>query len=153
MSYFQFKSEQKLNASLDEVWNFISCPNNLKTITPDYMGFEVVTKGLSETMYPGMVIGYKVSPLAGIKLNWLTEITHVVEGSYFVDEQRVGPYSIWHHQHKIQPFEGGVLMTDIVTYKPPFGWFGILLNTLVIKNKLAEIFAFRTKKMEELFNS
>ena len=153
MSYFQFKSEQKLNASLDEVWNFISSPNNLKTITPDYMGFEVVTKGLSETMYPGMVIGYKVSPLAGIKLNWLTEITHVVEGSYFVDEQRVGPYSIWHHQHKIKPFEGGVLMTDIVTYKPPFGWFGILLNTLVIKNKLAEIFAFRTKKMEELFNS
>ena len=153
MSYFQFKSEQKLNASLDEVWNFISSPNNLKTITPYYMGFEVVTKGLSETMYPGMVIGYKVSPLAGIKLNWLTEITHVVEGSYFVDEQRVGPYSIWHHQHKIEPFEGGVLMTDIVTYKPPFGWLGNLLNSLVIKNKLAEIFTFRTKTIDKLFNS
>lgn len=153
MSYFQFKSQQKINATMQEVWQFISSPNNLKEITPPYMGFQVVTKGLTETMYPGMIIGYKVSPLAGIKLNWLTEITHVQEGVYFVDEQRVGPYAIWHHQHKIEPFENGVLMTDIVTYKPPFGWFGNLLNTWVIKNKLAEIFAFRTKKVNELFNS
>ncbi|WP_372744902.1 SRPBCC family protein [Lutibacter sp.] len=152
MSYFQFKSEQKINATMNEVWQFIASPKNLKEITPPYMGFEVVTKDLSEKMYPGMIIGYKVSPLAGIKLNWLTEITHVVDGFYFVDEQRVGPYAIWHHQHKIEPFENGVLMTDIVTYKPPFGFIGTLLNSLIIKNKLAEIFDFRTKKIDQLFN-
>lgn len=152
MSYFQFKSEQKINATMNEVWQFIASPKNLKEITPPYMGFEVVTKDLSEKMYPGMIIGYKVSPLAGIKLNWLTEITHVVDGFYFVDEQRIGPYAIWHHQHKIEPFENGVLMTDIVTYKPPFGFIGTLLNSLIIKNKLAEIFDFRTKKIDELFN-
>ncbi len=152
MSYFQFESKQQLNASMADVWKFISSPNNLKIITPDYMGFEVVTKNISNTMHSGMLIGYKVSPFLGLKLNWLTEITHVDDGYYFVDEQRIGPYTIWHHQHKIEPHENGVLMTDIVTYKPPLGFIGNILNTLIIRRKLNEIFEYRTQKMNELFN-
>jgi ligand-binding SRPBCC domain-containing protein len=154
MAYYQKYQEQKINASIDEVWDFISSPANLKDITPEYMGFDIVTKGLPETMYAGMIIGYKVSPLAGIKTTWVTEITHVVDKKYFVDEQRIGPYAMWHHQHFIEPLpNGGVLMKDIVTYQPPFGFLGTIANALIIKKKLSEIFAYRIKAIEAKFNS
>ena len=133
------------------MWNFISSPANLKKITPDYMGFDITSGDLPEKMYPGMIICYKVSPLLGIKMNWLTEITQVDEKRFFIDEQRVGPYKIWHHQHHIEPIEGGVLMTDIVTYKPPMAFLGSIANTLVIKNKLNEIFDYRRNVLNEIF--
>lgn len=151
MSIFQLKSEQKVPASVSEVWDFISSPKNLKRITPDYMGFEISLKGLPEKMYPGMIIAYKVSPVLGIKMTWVTEITHVEDQVYFVDEQRVGPYTIWHHEHKIEPIEGGVLMNDIVTYKPPFGIIGTIANGLFIRKKIDEIFNYRTKALIEIF--
>ena len=153
MAFYQFKQTQKVNASMEEVWDFISSPKNLKEITPDYMGFDITSEGLPEKMYPGMIIGYKVSPLLGIKTTWVTEITHVRDQSYFVDEQRVGPYSIWHHQHFIEPIEGGVLMRDIVTYQPPFGFLGAIMNKLVIRKKLNEIFAYRTKAVEKRYGT
>ena len=130
---------------------FISSPANLKNITPEYMGFDIVSENLPEKMYPGMMIAYKVSPLLGIKMNWVTEITHVKEPEYFVDEQRVGPYRIWHHQHHIQKIDEGVLMTDIVDYLPPFGLIGRMVNALVIEKQLAGIFNFRTQKLVEVF--
>lgn len=151
MGFYQFKKNQKINTSIDELWDFISSPVNLKEITPDYMGFDITTKGLSEKMYAGMIISYKVSPLLGIKTNWVTEITHVKDKEYFVDEQRVGPYNIWHHQHIIEPIENGVLMTDIVSYQPPFGILGAIANSLIIKSKLNEIFNYRTKAIEKKF--
>jgi len=105
MSMYQLKASQRIPATKEEVWDFISSPKNLKEITPDYMGFEI--KGeLPEKMYPGMFIEYRVSPVLGIKMTWVTEITHVDEGKFFVDEQRVGPYSIWHHQHHIEEIDG-----------------------------------------------
>ena len=151
MAFYQLKSTQKIPASMEEVWDFISSPKNLKEITPDYMGFDIVSDDLPEKMYPGMIIGYKVSPLLGIKTTWVTEITHVKDMNYFVDEQRIGPYSIWHHQHFIEPIEGGVLMRDIVTYQPPFGFLGALMNSLLIKKKLAEIFDYRTRAVEKKY--
>ena len=117
------------------------------------MGFIVTSNNGSEKMYQGMIITYKVSPLFGIKLNWMTEITHVSNFEYFVDEQRIGPYSMWHHQHRIEPFDGGVLMTDIVTYKPPFGFIGAIANSLIIKNTLQQIFDFRSKALDNRFCS
>ncbi len=151
MAFYQLEQTQKIPASLDAVWDFISSPMNLKEITPDYLGFEVTSNNNENKMYPGMIITYKVSPLFGIKLSWMTEITHVKDKEYFVDEQRVGPYSLWHHQHKIVAIEGGVLMTDIVTYQPPFGFLGAIANTLIIKNKLKEIFDYRTVAVEKRF--
>ena len=115
------------------------------------MGFTITSKLLSEKMYPGMIISYKVSPLLGIKMTWVTEITQVKEREYFVDEQRVGPYAMWHHEHKIESIEGGVLMTDIVSYQPPFGILGSLANCLLIKKQLKEIFDFRTVAVEKMF--
>lgn len=151
MGFYQLHKTQKVPATIEQVWDFISSPANLKKITPEYMGFNITSKLLSEKMYPGMIISYKVSPVLGIKMTWVTEITQVKEKEYFVDEQRVGPYSMWHHEHKIEPIEGGVLMTDIVSYKPPFGFLGSIANSILIKKQLKEIFDFRTDAMEKMF--
>jgi ligand-binding SRPBCC domain-containing protein len=151
MPLYQIYKTQKIPASIDEVWDFIASPGNLKEITPPYMGFIIKSKNANEKMYAGMIITYKVSPLAGIKLNWVTEITQVKEKDYFVDEQRIGPYKMWHHQHKIEAIEGGVLMTDIVSYQPPFGILGALANTLIIRRKLENIFDFRTNTLEKRY--
>ena len=153
MAFYQLIKAQKLPVSIEEIWYFISSPGNLEKITPENMGFIVTSKNGSEKMYPGMIITYKVSPLFHIKLNWMTEITHVKEYEYFVDEQRIGPYSMWHHQHKIEPFDGGVLMTDIVTYQPPFGFLGAIVNSLIIKNRLQQIFDYRSVALEKRFGS
>ena len=151
MATYQFYKEQVLNASIEKLWDFISSPANLKKITPSYMGFDITTKYLPEKMYQGMMISYKVSPLPGFKSNWLTEITHVEPGKYFVDEQRSGPYKIWHHEHKLIPTEKGVLMTDLITYEPPFGILGQIANKLLIQSKLEEIFAYRRNRLIDLF--
>ncbi len=151
MGFYQLHTTQKIPATLDEVWEFISSPANLSKITPEYMGFQITSKGSLQKMYPGMIISYKVSPVLGIKMTWVTEITQVKEKAYFVDEQRIGPYAMWHHEHFIEPIEGGVLMSDIVSYKPPFGFLGTLAHPLVIKGKLKEIFDFRHKAVEALF--
>ena len=151
MGFYQLHKTQKVPASIEQVWDFISSPANLKKITPEYMGFNITSKMLSEKMYPGMIISYKVSPVFGIKMTWVTEITQVKEKEYFVDEQRIGPYSMWHHEHKIEPIEGGVLMTDIVSYKPPLGILGSIANYILIKKQLQEIFDYRTVAVEKMF--
>lgn len=134
---------------MEELWDFISSPGNLKEITPDYMGFDITSDELPDKMYPGMIISYKVSPLPGFKTTWVTEITQVKAKHFFVDEQRVGPYKMWHHQHILEESEDGVLMKDIVTYQPPFGIIGAMANKLIIEKKLREIFAYRKKAIEK----
>lgn len=151
MAFYRFYREQKLHASTEELWEFISSPKNLKEITPPHMGFDITTPNLPEKMYPGMVISYKVRPLLGIKTDWVTEITHVQEGRYFVDEQRIGPYTLWHHEHFLEPTEDGVLMKDIITYQPPFGVLGALANSLFIKKQLNAIFDYRRRVLEKRY--
>ncbi|NNK90772.1 MAG: SRPBCC family protein [Saprospiraceae bacterium] len=151
MAFYQLNEKQFVPATIDEVWDFISSPANLKEITPDYMGFDITSKDLPEKMYPGMIISYKVSPLLGIKMTWVTEITQVRDKEFFIDEQRVGPYSMWHHQHHIKPVEGGVMMTDIVTYQPPLGPLGAIANRLLIRKQLKEIFDYRRMAMDKRF--
>jgi len=147
---YRLSSKQKLPISVDEAWGFLSNPNNLKEITPDYMSFDVVSGG-DKSMYAGQIIQYIVTPLFGIKTNWVTEITHLVEKKYFVDEQRFGPYSMWHHKHFIKSVEGGVEMEDIIDYKVPFGAIGRFFHPILVKPKLVEIFNYRTLKLIELF--
>jgi len=151
MSHFQFKRVQHLHTDIDTIWDFASSPKNLKEITPDHMLFNI-TSDVAEKMYPGMIVTYEVAPLLGIKLDWVTEITQVKDKSFFIDEQKVGPYQLWHHQHIFEPTDAGVSMTDIITYKPPFGILGNLLNSLFIKKQLNAIFDYRKKVMEQLFN-
>ena len=107
----------------------------------------------AQKMYPGMIITYKVSPVAGIKLNWMTEITQVKESAYFIDEQRFGPYQFWHHQHHFKAIEGGTEMNDLLTYGLPMGILGRMANTIYVADKLQEIFEYRKKKVIELFGA
>jgi len=147
---YRLSSKQKLPITADVAWEFLSSPKNLKTITPDYMSFDILS-GSDKPMFAGQIIQYIVTPVLGIKTNWVTEITHVVDKHYFVDEQRFGPYSLWHHKHFIKEIEGGVEMEDIIDYKVPFGFFGRLIHPILVKPKLTEIFNYRTKKLIELF--
>ncbi len=151
MAFYQFRHEQFIKSSISEVWDFISMPQNLRRITPPSMGFDIRTPDLPDAVYEGMIITYTVRPLLGIPTTWVTEITHVVPQTYFVDEQRVGPYSLWHHEHHIKAVDEGVLMKDIVSYQPPLGPLGLLANALVIRRKLEQIFDFRTKALLEIF--
>ncbi|MBA2612151.1 MAG: SRPBCC family protein [Bacteroidetes bacterium] len=147
------KTKQFINSDINTVWDFMSSPSNLKVITPEYMNFTIIDENAkSEKMFQGQIIEYTVSPVLGIALNWVTEITHVEDKNYFVDEQRFGPYSFWHHKHFIKQVTGGVEMIDIVHYKLPFGFIGKLLNGLFVKKQLKKIFDYRHKKIEELFN-
>lgn len=150
MKIYRLHTVQKLPIEVDEAWDFLSDPKNLKTITPDYMGFNILS-GADRTMYPGQIIQYIVTPVAGIPTKWVTEITHVKEGEYFVDEQRFGPYALWHHKHFIRPIENGVEMEDIVDYKLPMGTLGRLAHPIIVKPKLKEIFDYRYTKLIELF--
>jgi ligand-binding SRPBCC domain-containing protein len=150
MKIYQLHKKQNLPISIDQAWEFLSSPANLKTITPAYMSFDILS-GADRPMYSGQIIQYIVTQILGIKTKWVTEITHVVDKHYFVDEQRFGPYALWHHKHFIKEIEGGVEMEDIIDYKVPFGWLGQLVQPILVKPKLEEIFNYRTKKLEELF--
>lgn len=149
---YQLSSAIKLPIDIERAWNFLSDPSNLKEITPPYMGFDIVSDIGSE-MYAGQIIGYKVSPMFGLKLNWVTEISHVDEPNYFVDEQRFGPYALWHHKHFLKEISEGVEMTDIVHYKLPFSIIANGLHNTLVKPKLMEIFNYRTSKLLDLFGS
>lgn len=152
MKLYRLHTIQDLHISKDQAWDFLSDPKNLKTITPDYMGFNILS-GADRKMFPGQIIQYIVTPVAGIPTKWVTEITHVKEGEYFVDEQRFGPYALWHHKHFIESIPGGVRMEDIVDYKLPFGVLGQLVHPILVKPKLKEIFEYRKQKLIELFGT
>jgi len=149
---YRLEFEQKLPVDLDTAWDFFSSPLNLAEITPKDMTFDVTSPNMEKTkMYPGMIITYKVSPLLGIKLDWMTEITHVVDRKYFVDEQRFGPFAFWHHQHHFSQIENGILMQDILHYAIGYGPIGKIANAVTVHKKIHSIFDFRFKKVEELF--
>jgi len=150
MKIYRLETIQNLPISQSEAWDFLSDPKNLKLITPDYMGFKILS-GAAERMFAGQIIQYVVTPLLNIPTTWVTEITHVEEGNYFVDEQRFGPYDLWHHKHFIKPIEKGVEMIDIVDYKIPFGVLGRIAHPLIVAPKLKEIFEYRKKALIELF--
>jgi ligand-binding SRPBCC domain-containing protein len=150
MKIYTKSSKQNLPISIQEAWEFLSNPKNLKTITPDYMGF-IIESGADRPMFPGQIIEYIVTPVMGIKTKWVTEITHVQELRYFVDEQRFGPYSLWHHKHFLKEIPGGVEMEDVIHYKIPMGFIGQLVHPILVKPKLDEIFDYRRKKLIDLF--
>ena len=149
---YSIKRIQKVPISLEQAWDFFSSPKNLAVITPPDLGF-VIHSGLPEKMYAGMFIEYTVRPLFGIPMNWVTEITHVAEHDFFVDEQRVGPYKIWHHQHFFRPIAGGTEVEDIVHYQLPLGPFGKMGHGILVRPRLEAIFEYRQQKLVELFGA
>ncbi len=151
MAAHSIKTVQKIPITLEKAWEFFSDPANLQAITPTDMGFKIISKHNGSVMYSGQIIEYTVKPVLGIPLYWMTEITQVKDKEYFIDEQRYGPYNLWHHQHHFKEIEGGVEMTDIVHYKNPLWFLGKIANTLFVKKQLKGIFQFRINKVEELF--
>ena len=147
---FKLESKQFLPISIDEAWAFFSSPKNLKKITPEHMGFHITSENKKD-MYPGMLITYIVTPVLGIKMRWCTEITQVEDKKYFIDEQRFGPYNMWHHEHHFKEVDGGVEMTDIIHYGIPLGILGQIANNLFVKKQLKDIFAYRAKIVNELW--
>ena len=148
---YTLKVVQDLKTNLNEAWGFFSNPKNLSKITPKEMGFNI-TSETPEFMFEGQIISYKVSPLLGIKLNWVTEITHVKDNLFFVDEQRFGPYAMWHHEHHFEEIEGMIRMTDKVSFKVPFGFLGRLLVPILVKPQRKKIFNYRFEILEKKYN-
>lgn len=148
---YSLKTVQKIPVPIDKAWDFFSDPRNLATITPDGMGFKVLSEFQSDKIYAGQIIEYTVCPVIGIPVYWMTEITHLEDKRYFVDEQRYGPYRMWHHQHHFKIIEGGVEMTDIIHYKIPLWFLGDIAQSLFVKKQINRIFDYRFKKVEELF--
>ncbi len=149
---YRLHSRQSLPISKQEAWNFLSDPKNLKVLTPDRMGFTILSGG-DRPMFAGQIIQYKVSPFASYSTEWITEITHVKEGEFFVDEQRFGPYSLWHHKHFLNEINGGTEMEDIIDYKVPFGVLGQWAHPILVKKQLQKIFSYREQKLVELFGT
>ncbi|WP_029896078.1 SRPBCC family protein [Desulfohalovibrio reitneri] len=139
---------QDLGCGLGEAWNFFADPRNLCRITPDWLCFTLL--GDPAVMHAGQMIEYRVAPFPGLKLPWLTEITHVAPPRYFVDEQRLGPYRLWHHEHFLEEIPGGVRMRDLVTYALPLPPLGELAAPLV-RRQLARIFGHRRETLHDLF--
>ena len=151
-SIYQLSATLKIPVGIDVAWEFLSNPANLKVITPDYMGFKIISES-DQSMYAGQIIAYKVSPLLGIDLNWVTEITHVESLKYFVDEQRMGPYAMWHHKHFLKEINGGTEMIDIIHYKLPLSIIANRFHSILVKPKLKEIFDYRTKALISKFGA
>ncbi len=150
MAASSIKVIQKIPASAEAVWSFFSNYANLQQITLPQMHFRVISQHHGDHIYPGQIIEYKLRVL-GMPVYWMTEITHVKENDFFVDEQRRGPYQMWHHQHFFMPIPGGILMTDIVHYRNPAGFMGVIADKIYVKRKLQEIFDYRFRNVEEVF--
>ncbi len=148
----KLKQEQFLPISLDEAWNFFATPKNLNEVTPADMVFEI-TSDLPDKMYEGLIITYRIKPMLNISINWCTEITHIKDRTFFVDEQRKGPYNIWHHEHHFKETEGGVLMTDILHYDIGKSILGAIAGHLFVHKKVRQIFDFRYKTLEHYFKN
>ena len=151
MKVYKKEWNQFIPRPMEEVWEFFSRPENLNEVTPKEMNFEILSDIANKPMYEGMIINYKVTPLLGIKMRWTTEIQRIKEGKYFVDEQRFGPYAMWHHEHHFEEKDGGVYMTDLLHYAIGFGPVGNLANWLIVDNKIDEIFNYRFEAVEKLF--
>jgi ligand-binding SRPBCC domain-containing protein len=151
MGSYTLQTSQRLPIDLDTAWAFFSSPRNLSLITPPEMNFKVLTNSDSETMFAGQIITYTVSPLMGIPMFWMTEITHVRDRVYFIDEQRDGPYKLWHHKHFFREIAGGVEMNDFLDYQLPMGILGSVAHTLFIKQRIQDIFDYRYRVLEERF--
>ncbi len=151
MKVYTLEAVQKLPITVKEAWDFLSNPRNLSKITPEYMNFCITSDFLPEKIYPGLIITYTVCPFPNVPITWVTEITHVNEPYFFVDEQRFGPYRMWHHEHMIREIPNGVEMIDKIHYVLPFGPLGNIARELFVKKQLDGIFSYRQKVLDEMF--
>jgi ligand-binding SRPBCC domain-containing protein len=151
---YELKYSQRLPMNLQECWDFFSSPANLKILTPEHLGFQIRNEQPNNRkMYAGQIISYTIKPLWNFPLEWVTEITHVQEPYYFIDEQRTGPYRFWHHEHRFNPIPDGVEMIDLLYYKMPFGLIGKAFHWLKVRQDIENIFIYRQAKLQKMFGA
>ena len=153
MKVYQLKRSQVLPITLQHAWEFFSSPKNLAKITPEQMGFNILSISGGDKMYAGQIINYKIKILPFYRARWTTEITHVQEPFYFVDEQRFGPYALWNHQNHFKEVTGGVEVKYDVHYAIPFGFLGRLANAVFVQRELNTIFEYRNAILQKYFPS
>ncbi|MCY3555175.1 MAG: SRPBCC family protein [Gemmatimonadetes bacterium] len=150
MHVYRLKRTQMLPVSLDVAWDFLCRPEHLRDLTPPGVGL-TVTSDLPARMYPGLIITYRLGLYSMLYFNWVTEITQAEPLSYFIDEQRSGPYRFWHHEHRLRSVEGGVEMNDLIHYALPFGVLGRMVHAAIVKNQLNAIFDYRREALADRF--
>ena len=153
MKIYNLTREQFLPITLQEAWDFFSSPTNLAKITPAHMKFKILYISGGNKAYAGQIIRYKINVLPFLPMHWVTAITQVKEPLHFIDEQRFGPYALWHHQHHFKEVAGGILMTDEVNYAIPLGLLGRLAHWLFVGKEVNTIFEHRFKALEDFFSS
>ena len=146
----QLERRQVIPVGLDEAWSYFATPRNLEEMTPPSLRFSTLWGG-DEPMHVGQLIAYRVGIAPGIRVGWLTEITAVEQRRAFVDEQRRGPYALWHHLHRFTEVPGGTECLDRVRYELPFGPLGALAHALWVRRQLEGIFAFREAHLRRRF--
>jgi ligand-binding SRPBCC domain-containing protein len=154
MKVYHLHQTQFLPMPVDQAWRFFSSPANLVKITPEHMDFKILhSTGHGADIYAGQIISYKIKLLPLVYVRWITEITQVQPANYFIDEQRFGPYAMWHHEHHFKQVDGGIEMTDEITYAIPFGFIGRIANSLFVRRQLQAIFRYRYDTLERFFNA
>jgi ligand-binding SRPBCC domain-containing protein len=151
MKVYHLNRKQTLPINLETAWGFFSDPTNLNKITPDEMSFNINYISGGNQVYPGQIVIYKIKILGGFRVSWVTEITQVMDRNYFIDEQRFGPYALWHHQHHFKATDGGIEMIDEVNYAIPFGVIGRFAHWLFVERQVNAIFDHRYKVLETYF--
>ena len=141
--------ETKLYGSLEDIFNFFSRAENLDEVTPEDLGFSILTP-LPIVMHVGTLIDYRIT-LMGVPFFWRTMISDWEPPHRFVDQQLKGPYVFWHHEHMFVQRDGYVLMTDRVHYLSPGGLFEPLVDRLFVRGQLDKMWQFRGKRFAELF--
>lgn len=150
MKIHRIHQSQFLPLTLDEAWQFFATPKNLEAMTPDFLNFRILSE-VPDVVHSGLMIEYRIRAVFGIPMRWLTEIKHVEKLTRFVDEQRIGPFPFWYHEHRFLPVEGGIVMEDEVHYVMPWSVLGSFIHWIFIRGRLREIFRFRKSYLEERF--
>jgi len=151
MALYRFEHTQIIPLTLEDSWRFFTNPRNLSELTPAAMNFRHRFEPDAERVYPGMILAYSLTPMAGIPVNWVTEITHVEPLVRFIDEQKSGPFSMWHHIHEFSEVPEGTKIHDTLYYSLPFSFLGQFAHSLFVKNQIENIFRYRSKRMKEIF--
>jgi len=146
----RIQQSQFLPLTLDEAWLFFATPKNLEAMTPPFLNFRILSD-VPDVVHSGLMIEYRIRAVFGIPMRWLTEIKHVEKRTRFVDEQRIGPFPFWYHEHRFEAVEGGIVMEDEVHYVMPWSILGGFIHWVFIRRRLLEIFRFRKCYLTERF--
>ena len=148
MKEYILEAESFLPRPRNEVFQFFADAQNLQTITPPWLKFEVLTPA-PIVMRPGTLIDYRIT-VRGLPVRWRTEIAEWEPPHQFVDVQLRGPYTLWHHTHTFEERDGGTRCLDRVRYRPRGG---ALTHWLFVRRDVERIFQYRQQRLQELLGS